>query len=115
VQFSNGLGKLHGPFVGKVIARYRSDDDVLESQFLGYLGDVAGLMGIDLNTTTNFDGTEATTARACVAQNHESRGLLAPTLWKVWTPGTFADGVQVFSPHHRLDFFNRVGPWQPNR
>lgn len=87
---------------------------MLESETAGDFGDVGGLTFVDGRSSSDFDGTESAGAGAGFPEDHEGRRLLRPALGQVWTARAFADGMQVFRPHHALDFFDRVGARQPD-
>ena len=86
---------LVGTAVAHVVAGDRRDDDVLQTQSQRRFGDTFGLVGLHGFGLTLRHGTEATRSRADVAQDHERRGLLRPTLGAIGALGAFADGFQV--------------------
>ena len=107
--------ELLGAFIFQVVSGDACDHDVLQAEVVCYLRDVRWFEGIKFFSLAGMDGAESTRTGSGVPQDHEGCGLLAPAFRKVWTPCTFADGVQVFRPHHAFDFFDRVGPRHADR
>ena len=59
-----------------------------------------------------FDVAEHATARAHVAQHQEGGRAGAPALAQVRAHGFFADRVQFFRAHQRVQLFIRLARWR---
>ena len=86
--------KMLGAAIGQVVARDRSDDDMLQAQPRSGFGQPLGLIALGRRGTAALDGTKAAGPRADVAQDHERGRLLRIALHPVGTFGVFADRFQ---------------------
>src|SRR3954452_20881957 len=91
----DGLRKDARTAVGQVVACDRRHNDVLEPQRPDRLGNATRLVCVEPRGAARLHGTETAGPRARVAEDHDRRGALVPTLPDVRAVGLFADRVQV--------------------
>lgn len=108
----DGLGKVDGAAIGEFVAIDRSNDDITELHDGGHLGNVPGLVRIELELLLGGralgDGAKGTAARAQVTQNHEGSGPAMKALVDVWTAGRLADGVEAALAQIGLQLVDRL-------
>src|ERR687894_630811 len=96
-------GEDGGPAIREFIAIHAGDHGVLEAHLLCGVGDAVGLVEVELGGLAGQNGAEPARAGADVAEDHEGRRAVVPTLPDVRAAGLLADGVEVQAAHGLLD------------
>ncbi|MBV6466871.1 MAG: hypothetical protein PGMFKBFP_02198 [Anaerolineales bacterium] len=91
--------------VAAFVAVDRGDHRVLQIHGLDGLRHAFGLAPIEQAGASVFDVAESAGARAHVAEHQKRGGAAAPTFAHVGTHGFFANRVQFFRAHQRLQAF----------
>ena len=84
-----------GAAVGKVVARYRRYDDVLQAESEGRLGNALWFIVLNIERFTTWHGAEAARTGANVAKHHESGGAARVAFGPIRTAGILADRFEV--------------------
>ena len=106
LKFTNPMdtqGKNWGAAIRPFITIYRGDYRMLQIHLLDRLCDSIRLMPVDGARAAGFDITEATTARACGAQNQKRCRAVAPALGNIGTARFFANSIERLPSHERLE------------
>ena len=88
---------------------------MFQAEVISHLGNITGLIGIELKALSNFDRAKAAATRTSIAEDHERCSLLAPAFWQVRASRTLTDRVQALSPHHILNVLDCVRTWKADR
>ena len=102
----NGSREMLGPAVGQFVAIDRSDDDVTERELSRSFGHLFRLSSerVHRQPPACFDRAEAATARADVAQYHESGRAARKAIISIRASRFFANGMQPASAKHLFQF-----------
>jgi hypothetical protein len=92
---SDGLGKLGGTAIGKVISGYRRNDYVPQTQSSDCLHNMVGLLRVGSPGLAMLHRTEGAIASANITQYHECGCTFGKAFCPVGTTSTFTDGVQL--------------------
>src|SRR4051795_9613352 len=101
-DLADRLGVKPGAFVVQVIARDARDGCVAQTHRLHALGDSSRLVAVERGRLAGVDLAEVTTSRALLAADEEGRLAVLPALEDVGAASLFADRVQAFTLHERL-------------
>jgi hypothetical protein len=91
----NGLRKLGGASISKVIPGDRGYDNISQVQFFCRFKNMLRFVLIHRNRNPLLNGTEDTPSGADISQNQESCRFSGKTFSGIGTLGTLANGVQV--------------------
>src|SRR5204862_717488 len=91
----DAAAKVVGAAVVEVIACHGGDDNVLEPESQGGLGDAFGFIVLECLGCAARYGTKAARAGADVAQDHEGCGAPGVALGPVWAAGVLAHRLET--------------------
>src|SRR5262245_9016105 len=98
---TGGRHEVCRPAVGEIISIDRGDDDVPETEPCDGFGDAHRLREVDRERLPVGDRAERAVPGARVPQEHESRGLMAPTLTDIRAARLLTDRMQAELLHRR--------------
>src|SRR3954451_2256773 len=101
-DLADRLGVKPRAFVVQVIARDARDGCVAQAHRLHALGDSSRLVAVERGRLAGVDLAEVTASRALLAADEERRLAVLPALEDVGAARLFADRVQAFPLHQRL-------------
>src|SRR5215471_12708464 len=91
-----------GAAIWQIVAIDGSDHDMIQTKFLDHQRYFTRFFWVQCQRFAFFDGAKTATPRAGIAQDQESRGLVAPALADIGAACFLANRVKIFLPQDAL-------------